>query len=41
MHRAAGVSASFVQIFQGIMIIGIAIAAVRAKHKEKKKEGVV
>jgi simple sugar transport system permease protein len=38
MQRAAGVSASFVQIFQGIMIIGIALATLQTMKKSPKKE---
>ncbi len=40
MQRVAGVSASFVQIFQGIIIVAIAIAAVpkAVKIKELKKK---
>jgi ABC-type uncharacterized transport system permease subunit len=38
MQRAAGVSASFVQIFQGVMIIGIALATLRTMKKSLKKE---
>ncbi len=38
MQRSAGVSASFVQIFQGIMIIAIALATVAKKSLTKKIE---
>lgn len=41
MQRTAGVSANFVQVFQGIMIVGIAIATVKHKQKKLKKKGVV
>lgn len=46
MQRTAGVSANFVQVFQGIMIVGIAVATVQQKKKAVvkkivKKEGVV
>ena len=42
MQRTAGVSASFVQVFQGIMIIGIAMATVKhtKKHKQLKHKEV-
>jgi general nucleoside transport system permease protein len=37
MQRAAGVSASFVQIFQGVIIVAIALAAVQKKGKKEKR----
>lgn len=38
MQRSAGISVSFVQIFQGVMIIGIALATLQKIAKSKKKE---
>lgn len=38
MQRTAGISISFISIFQGIFIIAIAIAAVTSIKKRKKKE---
>jgi len=37
LQRAAGVSASFVQIFQGIMIIGIALATLQRMKRSSRK----
>ncbi len=39
MQREAGVSASFVQIFQGIIIVAVALAAVQRRAAERKKGG--
>ena len=38
MQRSAGVSASFVEVFQGIMIIGIALATISSGKSRRRKE---
>ncbi|MBR4869886.1 MAG: ABC transporter permease, partial [Oscillospiraceae bacterium] len=40
MQRSAGVSATFVQVFQGLIVIFVAIAAVRSVKKTRKAKAL-